>query len=255
MPAKDITSSNNADFKLFLKLKASRGIRKHRLALLSGARAVNETLRDFPERCAGLVFSSGMDLTEDLESLDIALYRLGSDLFGQIDLFDTGSPILLVHCEAFPKIEGVATPGCTLCIPFQDPANVGAVIRTAVAFGVNRVVILKEAAHPFLPKSLRAAGSTPLRIQMYEGPSLEELKAGRSLITLSPEGVDIGRYRFPSSFWLLPGIEGPGLPRSLEAAVRLAIPMEPGVESLNAAMAAGIALYVWREAEGRASGS
>jgi tRNA G18 (ribose-2'-O)-methylase SpoU len=44
----------------------------------------------------------------------------------------------------------------------------------------------------------------------------------------------------------MPGIEGPGFPENPKNAITLGIPMAPGVESLNAAMATGIALYVWR---------
>ena len=62
--------------------------------------------------------------------------------------------------------------GCTLFIPFQDPENVGAVIRSAAAFGVARVVLLKEAAHPFHPRSSRAAGSALFQVPLYQGPSI-----------------------------------------------------------------------------------
>ncbi|MFX0200597.1 MAG: TrmH family RNA methyltransferase, partial [Candidatus Hodarchaeota archaeon] len=57
---------------------------------------------------------------------------------------------------------------------------------------------------------------------------------------------DIAKYKFPSSFGLLPGLEGPGLPDNLKQMTSLAIPMEPRVESINAALATGIALYLWR---------
>jgi tRNA G18 (ribose-2'-O)-methylase SpoU len=107
--------------------------------------------------------------------------------------------------------------------------------------------MLREAAHPFHHKSVRAAGSAILRISPWEGPSIRELGKTRApLITLSPEGKDIARYKFPTTFGLLPGLEGPGLPDILKHAISLAIPMQPGMESINAALATGIALYVWR---------
>jgi tRNA G18 (ribose-2'-O)-methylase SpoU len=93
---------------------------------------------------------------------------------------------------------------------------VGAVIRSAAAFGVSRVVVLKEAAHPFHHKSVRAAGSAILRVSLWEGPSIKELEKTKApLVSLSPGGKDIARYKFPSTFGLLPGLEGPGLPESL----------------------------------------
>ena len=123
----------------------------------------------------------------------------------------------------------------------------GAVIRSAAAFGVSRVVILKEAAHPYHPKSARAAGSSLLRVPLLEGPWTGELQLSKTpLVTLSPEGRAVGDYPFPPSFCLVPGLEGPGLPETLRRGTVLSIPMQPGVESLNAALATGIVLYLWR---------
>jgi len=124
---------------------------------------------------------------------------------------------------------------------------VGAVIRSAAAFGVTSLVVLKEAAHPFHYKSTRAGGSALFRVSIFEGPSIQELDRVKSpIITLSAEGEDIRKFSFPESFCLLPGIEGPGLPPELRHLKSLSIPMERGVESLNAALATGITLYEWK---------
>ena len=248
MKVNEITSADNSEFKTFLKLTRARGIKKHGLALLSRPKQVREVLKDFPNQCAGIILSDFDETSLEFGTEEISIYHLGSNLFRQVDLFDTGQPILLVRVPRFTHWhEEVRAKGCTLCIPFQDPANVGAVIRSAAAFGVSGIVMLKEAAHPFLPKSVRAAGSALFRVPLFQGPSLDELKVSDgSVVTLSPDGKDIGVYRFPDTFCLVPGLEGPGLPGNLRESTALAIPMEPGVESINAALATGIALYLWQ---------
>jgi tRNA G18 (ribose-2'-O)-methylase SpoU len=108
------------------------------------------------------------------------------------------------------------------------------------------VVVLKEAAHPFHYKSTRAGGSALFRVPISDGPSIQQLGSAKfPIITLSAEGEDIRKFAFPESFCLLPGLEGPGLPLELRHLKLLSIPMERGVESLNAALATGIALYLW----------
>ncbi|MCD6297122.1 MAG: RNA methyltransferase [Deltaproteobacteria bacterium] len=248
MKVKEITSADNPEFKTFLKLTRARGIKKHGLALLSRPKHVREVLKDFPNQCAGIILSGLKEISLEFGKEDIPIYHLSSNLFRQVDLFDTGQPILLVRVPMFTQWhEEVWAKGCSLFIPFQDPANVGAVIRSAAAFGVSRVVMLEEAAHPFLPKSVRVAGSALFRVPLFQGPSLNEFKVSAGLVvTLSPDGRAIGGYRFPETFCLVPGLEGPGLPENLRESTALAISMEPGVESINAALATGIALYLWQ---------
>jgi tRNA(Leu) C34 or U34 (ribose-2'-O)-methylase TrmL len=249
----DISSPNSHTFKTLLRLTKARGIKKYGMAIVSGPRQINEVARDFPDRCEALIFSEDQSPPSVAPIDHILRYRLAGELFRQIDLFDTGRPLLMVRFHAFPRlVEEVWPPGCTLCIPFQDPANVGSTIRAAAAFGVSRVVILKEAAHPFHPKAIRAAGGNIFRVPIVEGPRLSELAPlGAPVITLSPKGVDVSGYRFPSSFCLVPGLEGPGVPDGLSSAQTLAIPMKNRVESLNAAMATGIALYLWQRGQAR----
>jgi tRNA G18 (ribose-2'-O)-methylase SpoU len=138
-------------------------------------------------------------------------------------------------------------PGCTLFIPFQDPINVGAVIRSAAAFGVSQLVILQEAAYPFHHKALRVAGSNVFRVPIFKGPSIKELTKSRfPIFTLAPGGEDVSHFLFPATFGLLPGLEGPGLPPELQKNKALGIPMLNQVESLNAGTATGIVLFLWQ---------
>jgi len=244
----EITSAANPFFKDLQKMTRARGIKKLGTALFWGAKNIAEVLADFAAQTAGIIYCQGED-PPDLPLPDgLPAYALARELFRQIDLFDTRYPVLLVRPPSMETWSAAgAPPGCTLLVPFQDPANVGAVIRTAAAFAVDRVVLLQEASHPFHPKAVRAAGSTLFRVPLLEGPSIEALQPDRlPLIALSPAGRDIGRFRFPERFCLIPGLEGPGLTDALAEAETLSIPMARGVESLNAALAAGIALYLWR---------
>ena len=123
-----------------------------------------------------------------------------------------------------------------------DPLNLGAILRSAEAFGASRVILLEEAANPFLPKAIKASAGSSLRIAMEKGPSLGALSG--EFIALDLEGTSLPDFRWPANPRLLVGEEGPGL-RGLSSAVclqKISIPVH-GVESLNAGVATSIALY------------
>jgi tRNA G18 (ribose-2'-O)-methylase SpoU len=246
MKAKVISSKDNPRFKTLTKLLKSTGIRKHGRALLSGPKQVQEMLRDLPRCCEALLLPEGGSLGEPPEWID--RLQLSAGLFRELDLFGTNHPLLLVRVPETNAWDEKNHPeGCTLFVPFQDPVNVGTVIRSAAAFGAARVVLLQEAANPFLPKALRAGGCAPFRVPMETGPSIRDLKGGiLPIVGLQAGGRDLTSFRFPKTFGLLPGLEGPGLPEMPGMAAVLGIPMEPGTDSLNGSLAAGIALYAWR---------
>jgi len=246
---RDIQSTSNPTFKQLLALHSGRGVRRTGLALVAGARPVAEILRDFPDRCVGWVSDGPAGPGPDLPG-HVAWYRMGRDLFRRVDTTGAGAPLLVVRVPEFAIWSDADwPPGCTLFVPFQDPENVGAILRSAAAFGVAQVVLLSEAANPFHPKSVRASGgSCLLRLRFLRGPSIRDLDVQQApLLALSTSGSDIASFRFPATFGLLPGLEGPGLPAPLRTPDALQIPMQPGVESLNAAAATAIALFVWRQ--------
>jgi tRNA G18 (ribose-2'-O)-methylase SpoU len=175
-------------------------------------------------------------------------HRLSPDLFQVLDVFGTGSPLLQIktpRMSTWAPEEGFQD-GLSVLIPFQDPENVGAVIRSAVAFGATRIILLAECAHPYHPKAIRASGGAVLYAPIVQGPSLHDLPSDASVLALSPEGEDISRYSFPRAFGVLPGIEGIGLPDHLRQKA-FSIPIRNDVDSLNAAAATAIVMYLWNQ--------
>ena len=242
---REIQSEANPNFKRCREVLAGPGIREHGEAILSGARIRSEVLARFSDRVVGwLTDPDGQPPPNE----EIEWLRLSKPLFKQIDVVGTGDALLLVRVPAIePWSDGLAWPsGCTVFVPFQDPENVGAVIRSAAAFGAGRVVLLRGAAHPFLPRASRAAGPALFQVTLQTGPPLADLHVERQpLIALDLTGPDLEESPFPERFGLVVGAEGPGLPESLRSVARRRIPIAQGVESLNAAAAAAIALYAW----------
>lgn len=246
-PVKEVTSPSNPSFRLARDVLAGKGIRKHGRAVIAGARIVEEVLERFPENVeAWMTDAKGEPPPVD----GVAWLKIEGSLYRELDVSGTKGPLLLARTPEMPewRADEPWPDGCTLFVPFQDPENVGAVLRSAAAFGVSRVVLLKEAAHPFHPKAARAAGPALFQVPMMLGPSIQELEtSGVPLVPLDAEGSDLDAEPWPIRFGLVPGVEGPGLPdrlRTSGAARR--IPIAEGVESLNAATAVAVALYAWK---------
>jgi 16S rRNA (guanine527-N7)-methyltransferase len=242
---REITSSSNPTYRRLLAVLGGAGIREHGEAILAGSRIRDEILARFPGQVLGWL--TGSEAPPPPKET-VPWIRLTNVLFKTLDVAGTHAPLVLVRVpEMTPWRDDEPWPvGCTLFVPFQDPENVGAVIRSAAAFGVARVVLLREAAHPFHPRSSRAAGPALFQVPLQIGPPVAHLQVATApLIAMDTNGPELSEAPFPETFGLVVGVEGPGLPAHLRAGERRRIAMRPGVESLNAAAAAAIALYVW----------
>jgi len=129
----------------------------------------------------------------------------------------------------------------------QDPGNVGAVVRVAAAFGVGGLLVGHGSADPLGLKALRASAGLALGLPFARASAADVAAAcarrGRPVWALERGGDDVLDLEAPTGLVLAVGAEGPGLSdEARRAASRLVgIPLAPGVDSLNAAVAAGIA--------------
>ena len=133
----------------------------------------------------------------------------------------------------------------------QDPGNLGSVLRTAEALGAAAVICLKSTVSPSNPKVVRACAGAVFRLPVFTGieaGQLFELMRRKNVRVVaanreSPHRISEANLLGAVAFLI--GNEAGGLSDELleQAGLRLSIPLCPNVNSINAAMAAGIFLY------------
>ena len=238
-----ILSRQNPLVKELASLKEKKGRRRTGTFLVEGHKMVREAV------------ASGMDvvrliLREDYagETYGLPAVLLGRDAFAAV--CDEKTPQGIAAEVAIP-LRSVQPPQgrCLLLDGLQDPANVGAIIRTAVAAGYEDVY-LAGCADPFSPKSVRASMSGVFFARIMQGTQEEILSAiaGMPVIAADMGGEDVFSYVAPEKFCLAVGSEGSGLSALVRsrADVTVRIPMDARTESLNAAVSAGILMYALR---------
>jgi RNA methyltransferase, TrmH family len=132
----------------------------------------------------------------------------------------------------------------------QDPANVGAILRSAEAFGASAVLLTSGTASPFSPKALRASALSALRVPIVSGVDAFAAVAWASARGALLAGAQARGGEPPEDLRgvrplvLVIGSEGHGISAALTAALsrRVTIPLGGKVESLNAAVAAAVLL-------------
>jgi TrmH family RNA methyltransferase len=144
-----------------------------------------------------------------------------------------------------------SAPLVIIASDIQDPGNLGAIVRVAEAGGASSVLAAGKSADPFGWKALRGSMGSALRLPVDRVDDAESAVAEarargcRIVATVPRDGRSLYDVRLTGKVAVLIGGEGPGLPETLIAAAdeRVTIPMEAGVESLNAATTAAVIVY------------
>jgi RNA methyltransferase, TrmH family len=251
---RSVESPRNENFRLWESLLDGRGLKKHGQFLLSGRKTVPEALQLAPGWFNAVIAADPAQISGLELPAGISRFLLPGALFQRLDVIGTGLPLLVGTVPAMPPLQPTDPPqGLELVCALGDPANLGALLRSAAAFGVSRVILLSDAAHPFHPRCLRAASNAVLTLELRRCGHWADLNqfAG-PLLALDAGGGDLAGFDWPDNLRLILGEEGLGLPAGLTVQ-RAGITTTGRVESLNATVAASIALHGWFNRRGSAS--
>jgi TrmH family RNA methyltransferase len=228
--------------------------------LLDGAHLVSEALAAHIRVRQAVVSSDALERPDILTILD-EIVRQGIPIVaGGAPVMDAISPVRspsqLVAIGDRPvhdlgRAYGGGSELAVMAADVQDPGNIGAIVRVAEASGASGVIAAGRSANPFGWKALRGSMGSALRLPVVVDPdtahaTAEARRHGYRLVATMPRGgqshVDAD---LRGRIVIVVGGEGPGISRHLiEAAdVRVTIPMESPVESLNSAVAAAVLVY------------
>ncbi len=254
-----ITSKDNEKIKLYRRLYDDKKVRRSMgLFVMEGARLICDAAKeDSKLRC---IFVSRSGAERYGEALELLKSRYPDRLFSMVAdeasrvLSGTGSPQgLFAICEMKdpPDVRELTKEGGRYIIldGIQDPGNMGTILRTADACGIDGV-FTAGCCDVYNPKVVRSAMGSLMRIRFTDG-SFEEItdilrEKGVPVYAAVPgEGLSLTECDFDRGGAVIIGNEGNGIPpeHSEQADKRLTIKMKGSIESLNAAMAAGIIMW------------
>ncbi len=265
MKPDQLSSRHNPILKEYRKLLINRSYRRKRGKIaVEGPNLIREALQ------AGLI-PEVILITEE--------YGFGSES-RWLDHLPQSTKLVLLSPALFKELAETATPQSVAAIfPFtfqlekdqfeskaglviiadrlQDPGNMGTLIRTAAAAGVDLLICTEGCTDPFSPKVLRSTVGSIFRIGVREvsdkGQLLAQLKADNYLILAAAGsgGSPYWEVAYQKPLALIIGNEAGGVDAELLAKCDLVttIPLQDSVESLNAAVAAGIILFEIRRQE------
>ncbi len=186
-----------------------------------------------------------------LPPVDARVYVLAQGVFDELSTTTTSQGVIaLVRPPAWTMEQTLQRGRIAVVLDgIQDPGNAGAIVRTAEAFGASGILFLKGTVSPFNTKCLRASAGSLFRFPFLHAVSDEAMLAvlrenNLPLFCTMPDAtMPLGRADLRQGGAIVIGSEGRGVrPELLSGATGLRIPTR-GVESLNAAVAAGVVLY------------
>jgi RNA methyltransferase, TrmH family len=173
-----------------------------------------------------------------------AVYRLRAgvdiapELLDEVSALGSGTRELAVYDRRWARPTG---PLCVALWGVRDPGNVGTVLRAALAFGASSVALGPDSADPFAPKAVRASMGAIFAMPVARVTHADELPGTR--IALAARGGSPLQGPIVEPVTLVVGAERAGLPDEVLAASDRIAHIPIASESLNAAMAATVALY------------
>jgi tRNA G18 (ribose-2'-O)-methylase SpoU len=214
------------------------------------------SLPDWRIRSLALLPKVADRLGPQLEAVDAPIVIAPADVLREVVGFDLHRGALAsVERRPPAPLDRLVRPGARQLLVagegLNDHENLGSLYRNAAAFGADAVLLDPASADPFYRRSIRVSLGHVLAVPTGRFAALDDLhQAGATTVALTPHAdqrlADLARDQLgPGPMAIVVGAEGPGLSdATLQAAHhRASIPMADGVDSLNVATAAAVALF------------
>lgn len=241
-----ITSVNNNLIKEISKLLKSKYREDSGLFLVEGEKAVKEA------------FESGLEI--------VNLFVLeGEDYFAKFDYIEVSGPVMskITDAKSAPKIVAVAKQPkynidsiknankIILLENIKDAGNLGTIIRTAVAFNIDGIILFGDTVDLYNPKCVRSAVGNLWKLPIIKLKDLKVLKSQFqdfekvATLPLNNNSVCLKDYNPTNKMLIMFGSEADGLSDSLKglATKNLTIEMSSNVESLNLSISVALVVY------------
>ena len=250
-----LTSTQSPLVKLFKKLQTAKDRRETQLFLLEGTHLIEEACAvNYPLQtvcCTEKWQEHHPELWSHLVATEARVELVSDEVIRSIATSVNPDGIVAIAPRLALEQPPIPARLTLVLSKIQDPGNLGTIIRTAAAVGVDGLWVSQDSVDLDNPKVLRASAGQWFRLAMGVSDNLPELIA-----SYKQEGVQIvsTTSHTQTSYWdvkltkptlILLGNEGAGLSEDLAALANLQvmIPMSVRVESLNVATAAALMLY------------
>ena len=247
-----IASRDNPRVKRWRGLtRDARERRAHGRAMIEGENLVTAFLNS-GRTVECLIFSKTGSSRAEFNELAVRSGKTPTVLADPVfqSIADTEAPAGIAAEIVLPKSapDLANSAGCVLLEGIQDAGNVGAILRSAAAFGIRDAVLGRGCADAWSPKTLRAASGAHFLISLAESADLAaEISrfAGKVVCTVPRGGSLLADADLSGRIGWLFGAEGQGVSATLasRAMLKVSIPMPGAAESLNVAAAAAICFY------------
>ncbi len=249
-----ISSIKNERIAAYRKLSDRSGRQEQGLFIVEGPKLAGEALASglVPQELLFTEAFQGQELLAQARASGCAVTEVAPHILERLSDTKAPQPLLCICKLPAPRLSLPAGARFGLVLDaLRDPGNVGTMLRSAEAFGMD-FVLTWEGADPYQPKVVRAAAGALFRIPLICANSAEDglnllEAAGFSLYaaTLEAGSLPVHQTHFQAPCALLIGNEGSGINPAVRARCghALHLPMMGQTESLNASIAAAVLMW------------
>ncbi len=269
-----ITSRSNPTVQKYAKLSDKKHREREGLFLIEGAKLFCEAVESgaeleavlFAEGKSNAIASRTHDIMKnDIRYQNTAAYCLSESAFSKISTEKSPDGVICVakyldNLKFYNKIEKndaqeLKDEKIMMLYSLRDPGNMGTVIRSAAAFGFDRLIVSADCADPYNSRAMRASMGAFFKMKInFVSDFLSVVNAlalsGRRIFCaeLREGAVSLDETDVLRSDCFIIGNEGHGIDKEISAACTgsVYIPISEGSESLNAAVAASVLAFVQR---------